>query len=309
MLKKLHVNVPFLDALSQMPLYVKFSKEILSKKRKVDEHGTVALVEECSIVVLNQLPTKLKDPDNFSIACMIRSVSIDRALCDLGSSVSLMPYSFFKRLGLGELRPTSIFFQLADRSIKYYLGILEDVPLKVSDFYVPIDFVILDMPEDSHTQIILGRPLLATAGCTIDVKEGKLTFDVGEKHAKFGLLKDFKPSPSIHSCCGCEVLASNEPVSMLDVTLNDPSSFDCTLFEGPGHHGVTVNSLPPSLIEDNPYVVDEDYVSYCYRFITFMMSMPLMSEGVHELDLDFELEFRPFDGGGPRMIVFQDSSL
>ena len=48
MLKKLHVNVPFLDALSQMPLYAKFLKEILSKKRKVDEHETVALGEECS---------------------------------------------------------------------------------------------------------------------------------------------------------------------------------------------------------------------------------------------------------------------
>ena len=61
MLKKLHVNVPFLDALSQMPLYAKFLKEILSKKRKVDEHETVALGEECGIVVLTQLPAKFKD--------------------------------------------------------------------------------------------------------------------------------------------------------------------------------------------------------------------------------------------------------
>ena len=59
------------------------------------------------------------------------------------------------------------------------MGILEDVPIKVGYFYVPIDFVVLDMAEDSHTQIILGRPFLATAGCKIDVKEGKLTFDVG----------------------------------------------------------------------------------------------------------------------------------
>jgi len=52
-LKKLHVNVPFLDALSEMPLYAKFLKEILSKKRKIDEHETAALGEECSVVVLN----------------------------------------------------------------------------------------------------------------------------------------------------------------------------------------------------------------------------------------------------------------
>jgi len=122
---------------------------------------------------------------------MIGSISIDRALCDLGSSVSLMPNSIFKRLSPGELSPTSISLQLVDRFIKYHMGILEDVPIKVGDFYVPIDFVILDIAEDSRTQITLGRPFLATAGCKIDVKEGKLTFDVGEHHAEFGLFKDF----------------------------------------------------------------------------------------------------------------------
>jgi len=79
MLKKLHVNVPFLDALSQMPLYGKFRKAILSKKRKIEEHETVALGEECSTVVPNQLPVMLKDLGSFSIPCMIGSVNIDRA--------------------------------------------------------------------------------------------------------------------------------------------------------------------------------------------------------------------------------------
>jgi len=114
---------------------------------------------------------------------MIETISIDRALSDLGSSVSLMPYTSFKRLGLGELSPISISLQLAYHSIKYPLGVLEDVSIKVGDFYVPIDFVILDMAEYSRTQIILGRPFLATTGCKMDVKEGKLTCDVGEHHA------------------------------------------------------------------------------------------------------------------------------
>jgi len=91
-----------------------------------------------------------------------------------------MPYSIFEKLSLGELRPTNIFLQFADYSIKYPLGILEDVSIKVGDFYVPIDFVILDMAEDARTQVILRRHFLATAGCKIDVKEGRLTFDVGE---------------------------------------------------------------------------------------------------------------------------------
>jgi len=50
------------------------------------------------------------------------------------------------------------------------------------------------------------------------------------KHVEFGLFKDFESSPSTLPCCGCEVLDSNKPMSMLDMTLNDPFSFDCTLF-------------------------------------------------------------------------------
>jgi len=111
----------------------------------------VALGEECSAVVLNQLPAKLKDLGSFSIPCTIGNVSIDKALCDLGSSVSLMPYTIFKRLGLGELTPTGISLQLANRSIKYPMGILEDVSIKVGDFYVPMDLVALDMDEDCRT--------------------------------------------------------------------------------------------------------------------------------------------------------------
>jgi len=87
-LRKLHVNIPFIDILSQMPMYVKFLKEILSKKRTIDEHKTIAIDEECNVVVLNKLSTKLKDPGSFSIPCLIGNVSIDKTLCDLGSSVS-----------------------------------------------------------------------------------------------------------------------------------------------------------------------------------------------------------------------------
>jgi len=90
-----------------------------------------------------------------------------------------MPYSIFKKLNFGELRPANISLQLVDLSIKYPLKILEDVRIKASDFYVPIDFMILDMAEDARIQIILGRPFLAIVGCKIDVKEGRLTFDVG----------------------------------------------------------------------------------------------------------------------------------
>ncbi|KAJ8765482.1 hypothetical protein K2173_014604 [Erythroxylum novogranatense] len=151
-----------------MPSYAKFLKEILSNKRKLEEHETVALTIECSTAIQNKLPPKLKDLGSFSIPCQIGKITIERALCDLGSSVSLMPLSLCRKLDLGELTPTTVSLQLADRSVKYSVGVLEDVPIKVGILYVPVDFVILKMEEDTRTPIIHGRPFLATTGCQID---------------------------------------------------------------------------------------------------------------------------------------------
>ncbi|XP_021737522.1 uncharacterized protein LOC110704041 [Chenopodium quinoa] len=69
--KQLHVNIPFADALMQIPSYAKFLKEITSKKRKLEDYETIALSEECSDVIQQKLPPKLKDPGNFSIPCKI----------------------------------------------------------------------------------------------------------------------------------------------------------------------------------------------------------------------------------------------
>ena len=86
---------------------------------------------------------------------MVGNVSIYRALSDLRLSVSLMPCSILRRLDLGELGPTNIFLQLVDPSMKSHLGILKDVPINIGDFHVLVHFVILDVPKDFHTEIIL----------------------------------------------------------------------------------------------------------------------------------------------------------
>ena len=154
--KKLHINIPFADALEQMPSYVKFMKKILSNKRKLEEFETVCLIEECSAILQKKLPPKLKDPGSFTIPCMIGNAHFEKALCDLGASINLMPLSVFKKLGLGEAKPTTVFLQLADRSIQYPRGIIEDVLVKVDKFIFLIDFIVLDMEEDQDILIILG---------------------------------------------------------------------------------------------------------------------------------------------------------
>ena len=120
--KKLHINIPFVDALEQMPSYAKFMKDILSKKIKLSNFKIVNLTEECSDILQRKLPHKLKDPGNFTIPFTIGNSIFERALCDLGASINLMSLSIFRRLGLGEARPTTIILQLANRSLKHPMG-------------------------------------------------------------------------------------------------------------------------------------------------------------------------------------------
>ncbi|GJS90392.1 putative reverse transcriptase domain-containing protein [Tanacetum coccineum] len=96
------------------------------------------------------------------------TVSI-RPLADLGASVSVMPFSTYTNLGLGKLAPTKFIVELADRTMKHPKGISEDVLVGIDKFVFPVDFIVLDMPEDIKTPLILGRPLLSTTHAKIDV--------------------------------------------------------------------------------------------------------------------------------------------
>ena len=106
--KKLHINIPFADALEQIPSYVKFMKDILSKKRRLSDFEIVNLTKECSGILQRKLPQKLKDPGSFTIPCTIGNSIFERALCDLGDSINLMPPSIFRQLRLREARPTTV---------------------------------------------------------------------------------------------------------------------------------------------------------------------------------------------------------
>ncbi|KAL0413474.1 UNVERIFIED_CONTAM: hypothetical protein Sradi_1549100 [Sesamum radiatum] len=193
--KRIHVNIHLIDALSQMPSSAKFLKEVLSTKRKWEGGETVKLNEECSAILQNKLPPKLKDPGSFSIPCTIGNIDFDKVLCDLGASVNLMPYCIFDKLGIHELTPSIITLQLADRSIKYPRGIVEHVFVKVEKFIIPVDFIVLDMEEDKNMPLILGRPFLATSRALIDVQKGQLILIVNDEHVVFNV---FKPMKYLH---------------------------------------------------------------------------------------------------------------
>nr|GEW39384.1 hypothetical protein [Tanacetum cinerariifolium] len=103
--------------------------------------------------------------------------------------------------GLGEPKPTRMSLKLADRSIQYPRGIVENVFIKVDKFVLPIDFVILDMPEDSRIPIILGRPFLATARVMIDAFNKKVTLRVGDDDVIFNMDQSIKKSPTKDDEC------------------------------------------------------------------------------------------------------------
>ncbi|KAM6543476.1 hypothetical protein CsatB_007923 [Cannabis sativa] len=152
-----------------MPSYVKLMKEILSKKRRLEDYETITLTEECSAILQKKLPLKFKDLGSFNIPCSIGGSVETKALCDLGANVNLMPLSVFRKLKLGEAHPTTISLRMVDRSVKYPRGVIEDVLVKVGKFIFSTDFIILDMEEDANISIILGRPFLATWKVLIDV--------------------------------------------------------------------------------------------------------------------------------------------
>ncbi|XP_038882364.1 uncharacterized protein LOC120073630 [Benincasa hispida] len=145
-----------------MPSYVKFLKDIVANKRKIRENEIVALTYECNALFQINVPTKMKDPESFTLPCSIGGKKVRNALCDLGASINLMPFSIFKKLNIGNARPTTITLQLADRSITHSEGKIEDVLVQVDKFIFPTDFIILDYEADREVPIILGRPFLAT---------------------------------------------------------------------------------------------------------------------------------------------------
>ena len=101
---------------------------------------------------------------------------MEKALLDLGASVNLLPYSVYKQLGLGELKPTTITLSLADKSIKIPKDTVEDVLVQVDKFYYLVNFVVLDIEPvavgPNYVPIILGRPFLATSNAIINFRNG-----------------------------------------------------------------------------------------------------------------------------------------
>ncbi|XP_057760548.1 uncharacterized protein LOC130980924 [Arachis stenosperma] len=139
------VIIPFIKTLQQMPIYIKCMKELLNKKGTLKGGQTVTMNKECSALIKKDALLKNKDPRSFHIPC---------------------------KLQINELRSTDVIIQLADKTQKQAEGVVENMLVKVGNYFLPMDFVILDMEESYLHPIILGRPFLAIARALIDVEQG-----------------------------------------------------------------------------------------------------------------------------------------
>ena len=200
-LRQVKVNIPLLHMIKQVPTYAKFLKDLCTVKRGLCIEKKAFLTEQVSAIIQSKTPVKYKDPGSPTISVNIGGTCIDKALLKLGAGVNLLPYSIYKQLGLGELKPTNITLSLADRSVKIPKGIVEDVLVKVDKFYYPVDFVVLDTKPiavgPNHVQIILGRPFLATSNAIINCRNGIMQLTFGNMTLElniFHLSNKHKPS-------------------------------------------------------------------------------------------------------------------
>lgn len=174
-----------------MPWYAKFMKGLVTKKWEVSCELEPDL-HFFSAISIRTLMQKKPDPSAVTIPCTIRTMEFTKALCDLGASVNLIPLTIYKKLGLRNPIPTNMRLVMVDRSVKWPVGILYDVLVKVSNFIFHTDFIILDCKVDFEVSIILGLPFLATGCVLIDLRANELLFRVNDKVAWFDVGKSMK---------------------------------------------------------------------------------------------------------------------
>ncbi|XP_071704879.1 uncharacterized protein [Rutidosis leptorrhynchoides] len=153
-LKQVKINIPLIDAIKHILAYAKFLKDLCIQKHKLKA----------------SLPKK--------------------ALLDLGASINILPSSFVDRYELRTLKQTDILIQLADRSIRTPRGMLENMIVKVEDFYYPVDFIVMDIEttfKETQLMIILGLPFLATIDALINCRTGVMDISFGNKRSKINI--------------------------------------------------------------------------------------------------------------------------
>nr|GEY55157.1 reverse transcriptase domain-containing protein [Tanacetum cinerariifolium] len=180
-------DISFADALLLMPKFASTIKSLLINKDKLFELAKIPLNENFSTMLLKKLLEKLGDPGKFLIPCDFPGMDVCHALADNSASINLMPLSIWKKLSLSELTPTRMTLELVNRSITRPKGVAEDVFVKVGNFHIPTNFVVVDFEADPRVPLILGRSFFRTGRALLDVYGVEITLRVNEEVVTFNL--------------------------------------------------------------------------------------------------------------------------
>ena len=194
-LRQVKANIPLLNMIKQVPTYAKFLKDLCTVMRGLNVNKKAFLIEQVSTMQCKS-PLKHKDLGCPTISVSIEGTCVEKALLDLGASVNLLPYSVYKQLRLGELKPTSITLSLADRSVKIPRGMIKDVLVQVDKFYYLVDFVVLDTDPifkgTNYVPIILRIPFLATSNVIINCRNGVMQLTFGNMTLELNIFHSCK---------------------------------------------------------------------------------------------------------------------
>ncbi|KAG7536948.1 Retrotransposon gag domain [Arabidopsis suecica] len=195
-IKEIELRMPLIDAYKLIPDSHKYLKDMIMERIQ-EVQGMVMESHECNETIPTKIiPKKLGDPGSFTLPCSLGTLAFSNCLCDLGAFKSLMPLSVAKRLGFSKYKPCNISLILADESVRFPHGLLEDLPIKIGNAEIPTDFIVLEMDEPKDP-LILGRPFLATAGAVIDVKNGKIDLNLGNDFKMKFDINDATRKPTI----------------------------------------------------------------------------------------------------------------
>ena len=224
--KQVKLKIPLLDAIKQIPSYAKFLKDLCMVKRKLGVNKDAFMTEQSTSLIRNNLPPKYKDPESPTISIVVGNSKLGHALVDLGASVNLFPYSVYVKLGLGELEPTNITLQLADRSVKIPRGIVKDALVQVGKFYFPVDFFVLDtqpmVNQGTQFPMILGRPFLATSNAMIHCRGGLMTLSFGNMTVNLYIFNVIKEIGDEEDVCEVNMIDSVVQNYVDNVSYDDP---------------------------------------------------------------------------------------
>ncbi|GJT75104.1 reverse transcriptase domain-containing protein [Tanacetum coccineum] len=195
MFKQLRLEIGLKDALVEMQKFNKWLSSLLRNKEKLEEIAITTVNAECSAIIMNKVPEKLKDPGKFLIQCALQELNRTSVLSDSGASINLLPHSIYSILA-------------------------EDVVVRVDGFTFLADFVVVNFEPDPRVPIILGRSFLRTAKALIDLYKETLTLRIGKEELVYYADKSKKNKDKnfVHA------------ISVIDFSKADPFSGSTTKF-------------------------------------------------------------------------------